>query len=155
MRVILGADHRGFDLKTKILSQVEELFGKQDEIIDVGCYSNEETDFTDVSFDMIDQWNENSIGILICKTGIGMSICINRFPYIRGAICKTIDDTISAREHNNANVLILGAHNNNDDVMEIIRTFLQTKFNNDAKYARRVEQMTSINDKSKSLNHTS
>ncbi|QEK38031.1 RpiB/LacA/LacB family sugar-phosphate isomerase [Candidatus Cytomitobacter indipagum] len=144
MQIIIGTDHRGFELKQEIMLKIDKISGKEVKIIDIGCYENEEIDFTDVVFDLIDKWNEDSVGILICKTGIGMSICANRFSNIRGAICKTIDDVISARSHNDANVLILGAKNENEDIFKMIDVFLNTSFNDDEKYTRRVSKINSI-----------
>ncbi|WP_187440072.1 RpiB/LacA/LacB family sugar-phosphate isomerase [Candidatus Cytomitobacter primus] len=147
--IIIGSDHRGFELKEYIIKNKNkviqnDLHPQNKEMIDIGCYDNKEIDFTDIVFDMIDKWAHDSIGILICKTGIGMSICANRFPNIRGAICKNSDDIISARSHNNANVLILGAQNDNDEIIEMINLFIDTEFRNDAKYSRRVDKISQI-----------
>ncbi len=136
MEILIGSDHRGFDLKKKIIENTKY------SMLDLGCYDNNEIDFPDIVFDMLDKWTEDSMGILICKTGIGMSICANRFSHIRAAICTTILDVISARSHNNCNVMILGASNKNDDVFEMIKMFINTKFDSKSKYNRRVEKMS-------------
>ncbi len=138
MNIIIGSDHRGFELKEYILKNFKH------EMYDLGCYDNSEIDFVDIVFDMMSKWTNDSIGILICKTGIGMSICANRFPNIRAAICKTVDDVISARSHNNANVIILGAQNENDDILTMLDNFLNINFDSDTKYGKRVDKINNI-----------
>ena len=145
--IIIGSDHRGFTTKQYILENAKQIcFAKstQAKLIDTGCYNENSTDFPDIIFNMIEKWNENSIGILICGSGIGMSICANRFPFIRAALCHTTNDVISARQHNNANILVLSSEHNLK-LIEMINLFINTPFSDQEKYIRRIEKMSQHN----------
>ena len=107
MKIAVGSDHGGFDMKEALKGF---LAGKGIEADDVGCFSKESVDYPDmaalvaarVSQGLVDQ------GIIICTTGIGVSIVANKFPRVRAALCLTPRMARMARAHNNANVLALG-----------------------------------------------
>src|SRR5690606_19425926 len=82
-----------------------------------------------------------TLGLLLCRTGGGMAIVANRFPFVRAVVCRTKDDVIHAREHNNANVLVLeGEYISVDEAKEFIRTFLATPFG-EGRHTRRVVEI--------------
>jgi len=107
-RIIIGSDHAGFVLK-EILK--DYLIKKGIKIKDVGTYSNDSCDYPDFAFKVAKAISENKYkrGILICKTGIGNSIVANRFKGVRAALCYNLKAVRLSRQHNDANILVLGA----------------------------------------------
>jgi len=108
VRIALGADHRGFALKEKLKAW---LAARGHEVLDFGPGSAERVDYPDYAFKVAGavQARKAERGILICSTGIGMSIAANRFPKVRAALCCSARLARLSREHNDANVLCLGA----------------------------------------------
>ena len=109
MKIGLGSDHGGFDMKQRI----KELLAKRSDVeaTDFGCYSAEATDYPDFAVEVARRVSEGALeqGILVCTTGIGMSMAANKFPGVRAALVVNAKMAKMAREHNNANVLALGA----------------------------------------------
>jgi len=103
-----ASDHAGYDLKENIKA---ELYNKDIEFIDVGTSSNDSVDYPDYGKLLGDLVSKNKIkyGIAICGSGIGISIALNRIEGVRAAVCNNEDMVKLARQHNNANVLVLGA----------------------------------------------
>lgn len=134
-KIILGSDHAGRALKEKIKEILEENNLRREHmtlIVDVSPTNIPTDDYPDfakkVSLNVIR--NSDTLGILICKTGIGMSIAANKFKGIRAALCKTSNDAKFAREHNNANILVLsgGQKYSEDELRKIIYKFEGSKF---------------------------
>lgn len=128
MKIVIGADHAGFFLKEKIKDFLDQ---EGYEVIDVGTYSTVSVDYPEYGFKAIEKIlsGEAERGILICGTGIGMSIVANRFSKIRAALCHEPFSAQMARKHNNANVLVLGGRLIGDGMaIEIVKTFLNTEF---------------------------
>ena len=128
MNVVIGSDHGGYDLKAHLVSKLERQ-GRQVE--DLGCHSSESVDYPDfaeqVCKRVID--DQNSLGILICGTGIGMSLAANRNYEIRAALCHDEFSAQMSREHNNANILCLGARVIGTGLAEsIVDTWLNSSF---------------------------
>jgi len=128
MKIALGADHGGFALKEIVKKHLEE---KGFEVLDKGCYSTESVDYPvyakAVANSILNK--EADFGILICGTGIGISIAANRFKGIRAALCSNTTMAKLTREHNDANILALGARITGDVLaLEIIDEFLKTEF---------------------------
>lgn len=107
-KIVLGADHGGFELKEVIKSH---LVKSGHEVVDVGCTSKDSVDYPDFAEKAVQEIISGTchLGILICGTGIGMSIAANRHIKIRAANCHDVYTATMSREHNNANVLCLGA----------------------------------------------
>lgn len=128
MKVAIGCDHGGIDLKDIVLSVLREL---GHEIEDRGCYSRESVDYPDFAQAVTTSVMEGTCerGILICGTGIGMSMAANRIPGIRAALCQETFSARMSREHNDANVLCLGARVIGPGLAaEIVRTWMTTDF---------------------------
>ena len=128
MKIALGADHGGFALKEIVKKHLE---GKGFEVLDKGCYSTDSVDYPtyakSVANSVLDK--EADFGILICGTGIGISIAANRFKGIRAALCSNTTMAKLTREHNDANILALGARMTGDILaLEIVDQFLETEF---------------------------
>lgn len=128
MKIVLAADHGGFELKEVIRKNLEEA-GYQ--LADVGCFSTESVDYPDYVERAVDSIvnGECHKGILVCGTGIGMAIAANRHRSIRAANCSDTYTARMSREHNNSNVLCLGARVLGSAVaLEIVRVWLETEF---------------------------
>lgn len=127
-KIAIASDHAGTELK-KILSQELEKLGQS--VVDLGPDNTESVDYPDYAHKLA-AWmkTENeSRGILICGSGIGMSIAANRHPHIRAALVSTPEQAMLSRQHNNANVLCLGARQINATLAkECVRLFLSTAF---------------------------
>ena len=128
MHVAIGCDHRGLELKQMIINLLVELGHSYE---DFGCYDSTPLDYVDIACDVAEAVAAGRVeqGILVCSTGIGMSIASNKVKGVRAALCHDLFSAHRAREHNDANVLCLGG-----DVIghglaqEIVRTYLQAGF---------------------------
>tara|TARA_B100000902_G_scaffold19897_1_gene23840 strand:+ start:3493 stop:3927 length:435 start_codon:yes stop_codon:yes gene_type:complete len=139
-KIAIASDHAGYELKDYILKNFDEQFT----VLDLGTNSDESCDFPDFAEKVCDYVLENSDsrGILICGSGVGMSIAANKFAGIRAANVSDELTAIQSVEHNNVNVLSLGSNNVNTDVaMTIIMSFLNAEFSNDERYQRRINKL--------------
>ena len=139
----MAADHGGYDLKS-ILKNAAEDAGWP--VLDLGAYGPESVDYPDFAAALARCLADGKadIGVLVCGTGIGISIAANRFPHIRAAL---VNDPLSARlarQHNDANVLVLGAHIIGQEVaLDCVNVFLETGFLG-GRYEERREKMTAL-----------
>jgi ribose 5-phosphate isomerase B len=141
MNVVIGADHGGFDLKEQLIVLLREL---GHEIIDVGCYSLDSVDYPDIAGKVREKLlaGNGDRGILICGTGIGMSIAVNRSMEIRAALCHDEYTARMSREHNDANVLCLGARVTGQGVAEeIVKVWMETDFGG-GRHQRRIAKFS-------------
>jgi ribose 5-phosphate isomerase B len=108
MRIVLGADHAGFELKDKLCDALREL---GHDVKDLGTGSAASVDYPDFAHAVADAVASKSAdaGVLVCGTGIGMSMAANRHAGVRAAVCRDLFDARLARQHNDANVLCIGA----------------------------------------------
>lgn len=143
-RVFLSSDHRGFPLKEAVFEYLKSRrysFGIKG-IINFGTW-NEKTRvdypiYASITAKSIQE--PNVCGILICGSGIGMSIMANRYKHVRAALCPSVEHAKIGRDHSNANVLVLGAdYLRKEEAIEIVKTFLISKFNK--KYAQRINML--------------
>lgn len=128
MKIAIGCDHGGIQLKQEIVSLLTEMGQAID---DRGCFSVESVDYPEFAKTVCDKVlsGECDRGILICGTGIGMSMVANRFDGIRAALCHELFTARMSREHNDANVLCLGARVIGPGLArEIVRTWVTTDF---------------------------
>ena len=137
--IAIGSDHGGYDLKQRVVRYLEE---KGISCLDMGCDSKESCDYPVFGHAVAKAVAEGKCekGIVICTTGIGISISANKVPGIRCALCS---DTLSAkmtRLHNDANVLAMGAGIVGENLaLDIVETFLNTEFSGDERHQRRVD----------------
>ena len=127
-KIFLSSDHGGFELKEKVKSF---LIDNNFEYEDLGCSSLEPVDYPDFAKLLSKKIKDknNSMGILFCGTGIGISMAANRFPHIRAALCTSVEMASKSRKHNDANVLALGGRILEDKLaLEIVKEFLHTDF---------------------------
>ena len=139
MRVAIGNDHGGLTFKNDILSLLKEL---DVEVEDFGCNSPDSVDYPDFAAAVCKAVSENTCdsGILICGTGIGMSMAANRQKGIRAALCHEQFTARMSREHNNANVLCLGGRVIGPSLaLETVRVWLDTEFAG-GRHQRRIDK---------------
>jgi ribose 5-phosphate isomerase B len=139
MKVAVGCDHRGLDYKKFVFGVLTDL-GHQYK--DCGSYTAESVDYPDIAKLVCEAVTKSGCecGILICGTGIGMSIAANKVKNIRAALCTDVFSAGRARQHNDANILCLGAERGEAGVKEIIQTFLTAPFEG-GRHQRRVDKM--------------
>jgi ribose 5-phosphate isomerase B len=128
VKVAIGCDHGGIDLKNTVLSVLVEL---GHEVDDQGCNSTDSVDYPDFakSVSTLVKEGKCQCGILICGTGIGMSMAANRIPGIRAALCNEMFSAKMSREHNDANILCLGARVIGPGLAaEIVQTWMNSEF---------------------------
>jgi ribose 5-phosphate isomerase B len=140
MKVALGSDHRGFDVKRRIGHVLQQL---GHEVLDFGPSSGESVDYPDFAFRVAEAVSEKRAerGILICGTGIGMCIAANKVKGIRAAPCHDSITAEMSRRHNDANVLCLSADLLGEELIDrMVRIWLETEFEG-GRHARRVEKI--------------
>ena len=148
MTIAIGCDHAGVELKKEILSVLQEL---QIECVDYGTDTPESVDYPDFGEKVSEAVSSGKIerGILICGTGIGMSIVANKFPGVRASLCNELFTAKMSRLHNDANVLVLGGRIVGKDLgKEIVRTWVSTRFEGE-RHKRRLKKITIIEDRLK------
>lgn len=141
MKVSMGCDHGGYDLKEKVKAHLIE---KGIEVVDFGTNDLSSCDYPDFGIAAAKAVANGEVdkGIVICTTGIGISIAANKVKGIRCALCTDLTTARLTREHNDANVLALGAAiTGNIVALEIVDTFIETEFSGLEKHARRIEKI--------------
>ena len=144
MRVAIGCDHRGLDLKQSIIKLITEMGHSYE---DFGCYTADSVDYPDIAQKVAERVAKGDFerGILICDTGIGMSIAANKVKGIRAALCHDAFSARRARQHNDANILCLGAGETPDTVRETVEVFLTSQFEG-GRHQRRLNKITAMED---------
>ena len=141
MKIAIGSDHGGFDLKQRLMENYSEVH----DILDVGCFSKDAVDYPDIAklVSKAVQSGDYARGILICRSGQGMGIAANRFSGIRAAVCYNVACAEGSRRHNDSNVLALGADYTGSDLsIRIVDAFLNTSFEG-GRHAQRVAKIDS------------
>ena len=139
MKLVIGADHGGFELKEFLKNNFEY---NDISWIDVGTYSAESCDYPLIADKVAETIlnKQADIGVLICGSGIGISIAANRHKGIRAALLYNNEVAGLSKEHNNANVAVFGARTQSrDDVVKYLTTFLNTPFSNGERHCRRIQ----------------
>lgn len=144
MRIVVGADHAGFELKNMLAADLRH---RGHEVIDAGTTSADPVDYPDfaeaVSKVLLDGAAER--GVLVCGSGVGASVSANKIPGIRAGLCH---DTYSARqgvEHDDMNILVLGARVIGVELArELVNNFLAAKFNGEERHRRRIEKIKAL-----------
>ena len=151
--VAVGSDHAGFDLKLELLAELQRLGLAVD---DVGTHSKQSTDYPDYAHEVAQRvaQGEASMGLLCCSTGIGMSMAANKVAGVRAALVTNEDMARLTREHNDANVLCLGARNNSTaECIKILHAFLEARFEG-GRHERRIQKIEDMSDIHNSLEST-
>lgn len=139
MKIIIASDHAGYELKEKIIRR----FNNEYEWENIGTYSSESVDYPDFAHPLAQRvaTGEFEYGILICGTGNGIGMTANKHADIRAAICWNKEIAVLARQHNNANILVLPARFiSEQEAFEVINAFFSTEFEG-GRHQRRVEKI--------------
>lgn len=147
LKLALGADHAGYRLKDVLIPFIESL---GHEVVDMGCSCDSSVDYPDYALEVCDHVISGIAdkGILICGTGIGMSIAANKVPGIRCALVHDLFSAQATREHNDSNVLAMGERVVGPGVaQEIVRIWLETEFSGGERHANRVGKVKAIEEK--------
>ena len=148
MKIAIGCDHGGFEHKNAI---AEHLKKRGFEVVDCGIYENKPVDYPDIAEKVCEQIINNncSLGILVCGTGIGMSLAANKVKGIRAACCSEHFSAKYTRLHNNSNVLCLGGRVIGvGTALELVDLFVDTKFEG-GRHQARVDKIIAIENKQK------
>lgn len=146
MVISVGSDHGGFLLKEDVIRYLKE---KGYDVLDKGCDSQESVHYPIYASSVCEDIQNGlaNIGILICTTGFGMAICANKHKGIRSAVVRSVEEAMLSRNHNNCNVLCLGAkYTSIDQAKEIIDTFISTPFAG-GRHQIRVDMIKELEDK--------
>ena len=152
MRIVIGSDHAGFELKNTIVSYIQELGHR---IIDVGPNNAEPVDYPEyaeaVGKAVLEKQADR--GIMICGSGVGASIAVNKMPGLRAGLCH---DTYSAHqgvEHDNINVLVMGARVIGvETARELVRAYLGAEFTKEERHLRRLDKVSKLEEKYRGAN---
>ena len=142
-KIAIASDHGGFDLKKNVISSLKN---KGLEIEDLGPSNTDSVDYPDYGVKIAHAILEQRVerGIVICGTGVGMSIVVNRFPGIRGTLCSDVYTAKMCREHNDSNILIMGGRVIGKELaLEIVEIWLNTKFEG-GRHQRRIDKINEI-----------
>jgi len=146
--ISIASDHGGFSLKVDIVSFLNELGY---EVKDMGAKNQNPVDYPDygIRIAQVVTQNTGSRGILICGTGIGMSIVVNRFPGIRGTLCSDLYTAKLCRKHNDSNILIMGGRVVGDGLArEIVSVWLNTPFEG-GRHQKRLDKINQLDESNK------
>ena len=144
MKIAIGADHAGFNLKQRI---GEALRQDGHTVTDRGTWNGDSTDYPDYAAAVAQDVASGAAdsGVLICTTGVGMSIAANKIPGIRAALAVNTEEVRLTRQHNNANVLTIGAKfTDSEAAVEFVKLFLETPFEGTERHARRVQKIARL-----------
>ena len=139
-RLILASDHAGFKLKEEIK---KFLIKKRKKVVDLGTYSTNSVDYPDFAHLLSNKMknNKSQFGILVCGSGVGMSIAANRHKNVRAALCYDIKSTKLSRKHNNANVMAIGSRlTKKHNALKYVTAFINTNFEG-GRHLRRVKKI--------------
>ena len=144
MRIAIGCDHRGLNLKQSVIKLITEAGHSYE---DFGCYTADPVDYPDIAQKVGEAVARSDFerGILICNNGIGMSMAANKVKGIRAALCYTAFNAHQTRQHNDANILCLGAgeEQEQEPASEIVNAFLTSEFEG-GRHQRRVDKISDM-----------
>lgn len=143
MKVYIGADHAGFPLKAILFDYVK---AQGHDVTDLGTFSEESVDYPDLAREVGEKVRENkdSLGVLVCGTGIGVAIAANKLKGIRAANVHDVNEATLSRQHNNANIVTVGARTTDPELAkEMVKTFLTTAFEG-GRHEARIAKITAI-----------
>lgn len=143
MNIAIACDHGGYQLKQKVIGYLKEMC-PDTAVTDFGCFNEESCDYPDFAIPAAEAVRNGSCekGIVICTTGIGVSVCANKVKGIRCALCTCTFQAEMTRRHNDTNVLALGAKCTDEaTALEIVSTWLNTAFEG-GRHQRRVDKIT-------------
>jgi len=144
MKIGIASDHRGYKLKTKVIKYLKR---KKYDVIDYGTNKKESVDFPDYVFKLGENLADFEYGIVICGTGIGVSIAANKVKGVRCAKVNSRKEAIMARKHNDANLIALNEGMFLPEAKDILDAFLKTEFKNEERLIRRNKKISDYEEK--------
>jgi ribose 5-phosphate isomerase B len=146
MKIYLGSDHGGFNLKNQVKDYLHKKFADkgQDTVLDLGVFSNDSSDYPDMAREVSEKIleNEGALGILFCGSGVGMCITANRRKGIRAVLAFDEEIAKMSRQHNNANVLCLGErYIKTEQAFKVVDAFLDNEFSAEERHVRRINKI--------------
>ena len=147
-KIAIGSDHAGFGLKEDVLGLLKSL---NVDIVDCGTNTTESVDYPDFGARVSELVSSGAVkrGILICGTGLGMSMVANKYPNVRASLCNDLFSAKMSRMHNDANILVLGGRVIGKDLAaEIVKVWLTTPFEGE-RHLKRLQKITKIEEKLK------
>ena len=141
--IIIGSDHAAYQMKEKIKAYIIEI---GIDIEDVGAYSEDSVDYPDLGIKVASSISKGKFnrGVLLCGTGIGMSMVANKFPHVRAALCNDLFSAGMSRRHNNSNILVMGGRVIGEALaMEILKVWLETPFDG-GRHQLRIEKFDNL-----------
>jgi len=145
-KIAIGSDHAGFGLKEDVLGLLKSL---NVDIVDCGTNTTESVDYPDFGARVSELVSSGAVkrGILICGTGLGMSMVANKYPHVRAALCNDLFSAKMSRMHNDANILVLGGRVIGKDLAaEIVKVWLTTPFEGE-RHLKRLQKIKKIEEK--------
>lgn len=149
MKIAVGADHAGYVYKSEIIAMLEE---RGNEVLDFGTKNLDSVDYPVFAFKVGEcvRDKDADLGVLICGTGVGMSIAANKVKGIRAGVCQSVFAARAIKEHNNANIICFGARTNTlDEILEFLAIFLDTKFSYGERHMKRLELIRQYEEEQK------
>ena len=143
MKIVIGCDHAAFVLKNIIRDYLTK---KGVDVTDLGAFSLDSVDYPDIGMQVASRVSQGSgeRGILLCGTGLGMSMVANRYPHVRAALCNDLFSALMSRRHNDANILVMGGRVIGDVLaLEIVDTWLETPFEG-GRHQRRLDMFDQL-----------
>lgn len=143
LKIAIGSDHKGYPVKKAI---IDYLKSQQISVIDEGTYSEQSCDYPDYAYPVALKVAKKEVdfGILICYTGIGMSIAANKVKGVRASLVGKVEDAILTREHNDSNILCLSSKNTPiETTLEIVKAYLETSFTK-GRHQARIDKITKV-----------
>jgi ribose 5-phosphate isomerase B len=143
MKIVIGNDHRGVEIKLRLLPLIRAM---GHDVVDIGAEGAESVDYPDYAYEVAKRVSsgEAERGLLLCGTGIGMCMAANKVRKVRAASCQDVLTAEMSRRHNDANIMCLSADLlGEDQMMQMIRIFLETPFDG-GRHTRRVEKIAKI-----------
>ena len=148
MRIVIGSDHAGFSMKAAVVEAIEAL---GHEVTDVGSHDDRPVDFPDVAAKVADEIASGRAvrGVMVCGTGVGAAIATNKIKGIRSAVLHDIHSAHQAVEHDDVNVMCIGAKIVGPWLAkDLVQSFLQAEFSTDADFRRRVDKLRELDERS-------
>jgi ribose 5-phosphate isomerase B len=147
MKIFIASDHAAFDQKKQLVEHMINHYQGNYEVIDVGTHSSDSTHYPEwVKILVRSVQQQNTFGILLCGSGIGVSMAANRYKNIRAALCRDQNDALMSRLHNDANVLCLsGRKTEFQMICKIVDTFLHTSFEG-GRHKVRIDQFNNLGE---------
>jgi ribose 5-phosphate isomerase B len=144
LKVFIGCDHAAFEEKEVVKKYIQQKF----EVVDCGTNSAERCDYPDFAMAVAKEVQaDNGVGVLLCGSGIGVSMAANRFAGVRAALCRSAEDAKLSRQHNNSNVICVGARTTSvEDIKQILDAWFSADFE-EGRHTGRIDKFNQLGER--------